>query len=138
MFSRILLAFSALVLAVLTGCASVPEYSGGAGSGGGYGHQVLPGSNARTAGAIGGGAIGSLVFPRSPVVGAILGGVAGAVFGGQFDDRANAIGRTNCSANYTGTVSPSGVPTANTSPYHCSFSNSVQGNYNTPPPARRQ
>lgn len=149
MFSRILLIFATFALTILTGCAVVPEYSGSARSGGGYGHQVLPGMNARTTGTIGGGVVGSVLFPQYPIVGAVLGGIGGAIIGGQFDDQANyrynyerqqaeAIGRTNCIANYSGTVSPSGVPTANTSPYHCSFSNSVPGNYNTPPPARRQ
>ncbi len=149
MFSRIFLLFTTITLALLTGCAVVPEYSGSARSGGFSGQQVLPGMNARTTGAIGGAAVGSLLFSQHPVVGAIIGGIGGSIIGGPFDDRANqhyqymqqqseAMGRTNCTASYTGTVSPSGVPTANTSPYSCSFSNSVPGNYNTPPPARRQ
>jgi hypothetical protein len=96
-----------------------------------------------------GAVIGSSVTRNNPAAGAVVGGVGGYYVGrmmdqreaaarGQYNEMRAAEGRTNCTATYSGTIDPAGNPTARTSPYNCTFSNSAPGNHNMPPRATPQ
>lgn len=105
------------VLALCVGCAGIPN------------SEVLGGLGA---------VIGSSVTKSNPLLGAAIGGAAGYYGGSVIDQRQSAVGRTDCVASYSGSVDPSGRPSAQASPYNCTFRNSSSGNHNLPPPATPQ
>lgn len=137
-----------VVLATVMGLSGCASMGGGYGSSSGYnssraqGREVLPGMNAKTTGAVLGGAAGAVLTQRAsgPVQFLVVAGsaVAGALFGDQFDESARQAGRTNCTWRYAGTVDPSGTPHQSSGYYDCNGGNSTVGNRNYPPIARPQ
>src|SRR5687767_8005433 len=73
----------AIVLAGVTGCASVNRTTKGA---------VIGGAAGAGAGAVIGNQTGSTT--RGAIIGAVVGGVAGAIIGSRMDERAKEIERT--------------------------------------------
>ncbi|GEM_PF-5156054 len=104
-----------LVLVVLSivflgGCATTPQYTNIGGSSG-YNRQNSSVINGRNTGAVLGGVAGAAaasMTKTTPAVGllmTVVGAVTGGFFGNQYDERAAAVGTTDCgySAQKSGT-----------------------------------
>lgn len=123
------LLFVMLCSVALSGCAI---YGGSS-----YGQKA---ATYATVGAIAGAAIPSAVGNNNPavaVLSATLGGVVGSLIGEGVDERNAALGWTECSTSYSGTVGVDGKPVPSEGTYGCGWRGGFRGHANTPPPAQR-